>query len=84
MQINIQSWAHPSNHVRLHNNSMVWMPYNVDPFGATFPVLDWCNVMRMEYPLGDAQVELGMSHLWWALLLLHQHSHDFGLAVWYW
>ena len=51
MQINIPSWSHPSNHVRFHNNSMVWMPYNMNPFGTTFPVLDWHDVMRMEYPL---------------------------------
>ena len=51
MQINIQSWAYPSNHVRFHNDSMVWMPYNMNPFGATFPVLDWHNIMKMEYPL---------------------------------
>ena len=51
IQINIQSWAHPSNHVRFHNNSIVRMPYDVDPCGAAFPVLDWHNIMRMEYPL---------------------------------
>ena len=67
MQINIQSWAHPSNHVKFHNNSMVQMLYNVDPFGATFPILDWHNIMRMEYPLAMhrwnlAQVICGGPH----------------------
>ena len=66
-QINIPSWSHPSNHVRFHNNSMVQMPYNVNPFGTTFPVLDWCDIMRMEYPLAMhrwnlAQVLSGVPH----------------------
>ena len=50
-QINIPSWSHPSNHVRFYNISMVQMPYNMNPFGTTFPVLDWHDIMRMEYPL---------------------------------
>ena len=64
-QINIPSWSHPSNHVRFHNNSMIWMPYNVNPFGTTFPVLDWHDVMRMEYPLAMwnlAQILSGIPH----------------------
>ena len=50
-QINIQYWSHPSNHIKFHNNSVVWIPYNVNPCGAAFLVLNWCDIMRMEYPL---------------------------------
>ena len=34
-QINIWSWSHPSNHIRFHYNSMVWIPYNVNPCGRS-------------------------------------------------
>ena len=50
-QINIQSWSHPLNHIRFHNNSMVWIPYNVNPCRGAFSILNWCDIMRMEYPL---------------------------------
>ena len=57
-QINIQSWSHPSNHIRFHNNSMVQIPYNVNPCRGAFSILNWCDIMRMEYPL--------LTH-WWNL-----------------
>ena len=48
-QINIQSWSHPQT--ISHNNSVVRIPYNVNPCGAAFPVLNWCDMMRMKYSL---------------------------------
>ena len=30
---------------------MVWLPYNVNPFGTAHARLDWHSIMRMEYPL---------------------------------
>ena len=57
-QINIRYWSHPSNHIRFHNNSMVWIPYNVNPCGGAFSILKWCNAMRMEYPLSMHQWNL--------------------------
>ena len=30
---------------------MVRLPYNVNPFGTARARLDWCSIMRMEYPL---------------------------------
>ena len=39
LQLHVQSWAHPSNHIKFCNNSMVWLPYNVNPF-RTAHVLD--------------------------------------------
>ena len=35
---------------------MVWLPYNVNPFGTAHAQLDWRSIMRMEYPLA--------THVW--------------------
>ena len=66
-QINIQSWSHPLNHIRFHNNSMVQIPYNVNPCGGAFSILNWCDIMRMEYPL--------LMHQWNSSWVLSNEPH---------
>ena len=47
----VQSWTHPSNHIKFFNNNKVQLPFNVNPFGTARARLDWHSIMRMEYPL---------------------------------
>ena len=61
---------------------MVWLPYNVNPFGAAHARTRLAQHHENGIPTRYACVEPVTSHQQSALWFLCQHRYDNGLTVW--